>query len=214
MKGFKRWVIIILLFCSCIPNQDFETEDNFPDTVKKSDTYRQKKRDSIEPPEFDTSKPDTNYECESQKDYEVCNNGVDDDCDRKVDEDCPCAYHNIPVGVCNNQRTNKIGQCSRPTHFQKREGRCDNLDNDCDGKIDEPEKCNHVCVRKECEMVDGGHKDADGSHYVFKFACTNEPKSKLLVHPTDDVTQDGYKCWTIECVENDTIFKQKVCLNE
>ncbi len=72
---------------------------------------------------------------------EACN-GRDDDCDRRIDEALtpPASFCN-PNGVCSGTRATCGGasgwRCSYPSTFEATEARCDTLDNDCDGRVDE-----------------------------------------------------------------------------
>jgi hypothetical protein len=76
---------------------------------------------------------------------EQCNNVTttgkpqDENCNGVTDEHCPCK---APVttpsqGVCQNFQNNAKGACSPPPEYQKAEDKCDKLDNDCDGAVDE-----------------------------------------------------------------------------
>jgi Notch-like protein len=73
---------------------------------------------------------------------EVCN-GRDDDCDTRIDETLttPTNFCN-PNGVCSTTGASCSGAmgwvCAYPATYQASETRCDGLDNDCDGGIDEP----------------------------------------------------------------------------
>jgi hypothetical protein len=73
---------------------------------------------------------------------EICN-GRDDDCDRRTDESltAPSSFCN-PNGVCAGTVATCGGatgwRCTYPATFQATESRCDALDNDCDGMVDEP----------------------------------------------------------------------------
>ncbi|GAB5543608.1 MAG: hypothetical protein SangKO_033680 [Sandaracinaceae bacterium] len=73
---------------------------------------------------------------------EICN-GRDDDCDGSTDESLtpPSSFCN-PNGVCAGTTPSCGGmagwQCTYPGTFEATETRCDGLDNDCDGAVDEP----------------------------------------------------------------------------
>jgi Notch-like protein len=84
--------------------------------------------------------------CEYECDFagaEVCN-GRDDDCDRRTDEGVspPTSFCN-PNGVCATSTASCGGAsgwvCNYPpATYESTETRCDGLDNDCDGRVDEP----------------------------------------------------------------------------
>ncbi|AKF02990.1 hypothetical protein DB32_000138 [Sandaracinus amylolyticus] len=73
---------------------------------------------------------------------ELCN-GRDDDCDTRVDEGvaAPAALCN-PNGVCAGTTARCAGAagwtCDYPATHQASETRCDGLDNDCNGRVDDP----------------------------------------------------------------------------
>ena len=73
---------------------------------------------------------------------EVCN-GRDDDCDTRIDEGlvAPSTFCN-PNGVCAGTTARCGGAagwvCDYPTTYQPTETRCDGLDNDCNGRVDDP----------------------------------------------------------------------------
>ncbi|MCB9527256.1 MAG: SUMF1/EgtB/PvdO family nonheme iron enzyme [Myxococcales bacterium] len=82
------------------------------------------------------------YPCDHAPAPETCN-GADDDCDGVVDEGVvpPAGLACDGPGLCAGLRAVCRGaagfECPYPEGYQARETRCDNLDNDCDGRIDE-----------------------------------------------------------------------------
>lgn len=73
---------------------------------------------------------------------ELCN-GRDDDCDTRTDESlsAPSGLCN-PNGVCTGTTPSCSGAlgwlCNYPSTYESVEAACDELDNDCDGAVDEP----------------------------------------------------------------------------
>ncbi|MEE2786051.1 MAG: MopE-related protein [Myxococcota bacterium] len=79
-------------------------------------------------------------ECPNGVDDETCN-GVDDDCDGKTDEGVVAPVACAGPGVCSDLVARCLGadgfDCPYPTAYEETEVSCDDLDNDCDGLIDE-----------------------------------------------------------------------------
>ena len=88
---------------------------------------------------------DTSNGCEYRCDFngsEACN-GVDDDCDGRTDEGItPPSNFCLTSGVCAGTSPRCAGAggwtCDYPATYEATETRCDGLDNDCNGAVDEP----------------------------------------------------------------------------
>jgi hypothetical protein len=82
------------------------------------------------------------YQCTPTSSTETCN-GVDDNCNGMIDEGvvAPSNYC-FPNGVCAGTVPTCMGAsqwvCTYPATYQITETRCDGLDNDCNGIIDDP----------------------------------------------------------------------------
>ena len=76
-----------------------------------------------------------------------CGDGLDNNCDGTVDEGCPCNYDGESDGVCGSATISpESGECAEPEAYHPDddgddEARCDTLDNDCDGEVDEDCDC-------------------------------------------------------------------------
>ncbi len=103
-----------------------------------------------------TCGPPVNYEAD-----ETTCDGADNDCDGVTDEGCTCVFGNTTDGVCADGTVTNFGSCSAPQTYEANETTCDNLDNDCDGVVDEGCACDFngiaqgVCAGSTIDPVSG-----------------------------------------------------------
>ncbi|TNE43575.1 MAG: hypothetical protein EP343_32685 [Deltaproteobacteria bacterium] len=71
---------------------------------------------------------------------EICD-GKDNNCNGVIDEGCPCQYLGKSDGVCAKSTNNNQGSCKRPALYSNVEICGDNVDNDCDGELEENCPC-------------------------------------------------------------------------
>lgn len=85
-------------------------------------------------------KLDTQGQCVAPLTYqvqEICGDGLDNNCDGVIDEGCSCNYLGKGQGVCTTAIVDATGKCAAPTTYSATEICTDNLDNNCDGNVNE-----------------------------------------------------------------------------
>jgi hypothetical protein len=105
---------------------------------------------------------------------EACN-GRDDDCDGTADDNIASVACELQSGVCASKRKVCAGgqmeaTCTAATYgqdYEQQETRCDTLDNDCDGRIDEA--LTQLCPRQS-GVCQGSQRACAGGAYP---ACTD-----------------------------------------
>ena len=78
--------------------------------------------------------------CIAGVDYNLedqCDDALDNDCDGVVNNDCPCDYLGSSHGVCATATIDSVGTCAMPVGYSVMEQCGDDLDNNCDGFVDE-----------------------------------------------------------------------------
>ncbi|MGM0555182.1 MAG: putative metal-binding motif-containing protein [Myxococcota bacterium] len=128
--------------------------------------------------------PDGSGGCDEPTKYESdegsCD-GLDNDCDGVVDEGCQCDFDNTSTGVCSDGLIDDQGFCAPPGSYAAPESICDDLDNDCDGVVDEG-----------CDDDGDGYCDADLTVIGSPAVCPNSaPDTADDCDDTSDVTYPG-----------------------
>ena len=126
---------------------------------------------------------DNKGQCQRPTQYQIkdtCGDKLDNNCNGAVDERCACNYLGKSVGVCKLAFYDNQGKCQKPRGYATFE-LCDNMDNDCDGVVDNYSKsCKNQCGAgtqvcqsgewqgcsagpAEAEVCDGKDNDCDGA---------------------------------------------------
>ena len=121
---------------------------------------------------------------------EACNR-LDDDCDGRVDEGLATASCGVGacerfVELCDGERLLNSEEACRPGEPEAE--RCDLLDNDCDGAVDEGSGCvEESCSRGECEVLEVYDNSAP---FISPRSYISSPEPQLICN-SDNIDFPG-----------------------
>ena len=79
---------------------------------------------------------------------EICGDRLDNDCNGVMDEGCSCKYKGLSQGVCGSAKRDSQGNCAAPSGYSTTEKCSDNLDNNCNGVVNEACSCVYLAKNK------------------------------------------------------------------